>query len=227
MGSTASWDDPSRRILRAPAWPEENRTMHVALHKPVGYSCSHNRVESPVVDELLPETLQERGLEPIGRLDRATSGLLILTTDGQSIHALGHADHKVEKQYRIGFRGLLPASVIDRFAEGIRVPGYATPTRPADLVIVRPCRFRGTELDEKLGEATLVLREGRNRQVRRMFRAVRANVVTLHRERIGGYWLPPALLPGEFCRLTASDRAALHEGSPPSPDRPPPHLEGA
>ena len=187
--------------------------MHVALHKPVGYSCSHNHAESPVVDELLPEALRGTGLEAVGRLDRATSGLLIPTTDGQSIHALGHADHKVEKQYRIGFRGLLPASVIERFAEGIRVPGYATPTRPADLVIDRPCRFRGTDVEEKLGEATLVLREGRNRQVRRMFRAVRVNVVTLHRERIGGYWLPPTLLPGEFCRLTASDRVALHGGS--------------
>jgi len=187
--------------------------MHVALHKPVGYSCSHNLAESPVVDELLPDSLRGRGLEAVGRLDRATSGLLILTTDGQSIHTLGHADHKVEKQYRIGFRGLLPASVIERFAEGIPVPGYATPTRPADLVIVRPCRFRGTDVDERLGEATLVLREGRKRQVRRMFRAVRANVVTLHRERIGGYWLPRTLGPGEFSRLTAIERLALHRRS--------------
>ena len=155
--------------------------------------------------------------EPVGRLDRATSGLLILTTDGHFLHALGHADHAVEKQYRVGFRGLLPSSVIERFAEGVDVPGYATPTRPADLVIVHPCRFRGTDVDERLGEATLVLREGRNRQVRRMFRTARVNVVTLHRERIGGYWLPSTLLPGEFCRLTASDRVALRGRATTSP----------
>jgi len=180
--------------------------VHIALHKPRGYSCSHNRGEAPVLDELLPPALRECGLQPVGRLDRDTSGLLILTTDGRLNHALTCPANKVEKQYRIGFRGVLSATAAASVAAGIQIEGDPEPTLPAQLVVERVTRFRSAVCEEELGEATLVLREGRHHQVRRMFRALRANVVTLHRERIGGIVLPPGLVVGDFVELPADAR---------------------
>jgi 16S rRNA pseudouridine516 synthase len=178
--------------------------VHIALHKPRGFSCSHNSGESPIIDELMGEMWGELPLQPIGRLDRDTSGLLILTTDGQLIHQLAQPGKKVEKKYRIGYRGVLPEDAVALCAKGMRIEGYATPTLPSRLVIERPTRFRSAESEERLGEATLVLHEGRHHQVRRMFRALGSNVVTLHRERFGAYELPPEMTPGEHIEIDAA-----------------------
>ena len=178
--------------------------VHIALHKPLGFSCSHNPTEAPIIDELLEEGCGKLPLQPVGRLDRDTSGLLILTTDGQLIHQLAQPGQKVEKKYRIGYRGVLPEDAVSLCAQGIQIDGYAAPTLPSRLAVERPTRFQTADSEERLGEATLILHEGRHHQVRRMFRALGANVVTLHRERIGAFDLPSDLSPGDYVEIDAA-----------------------
>ncbi len=177
------------------------RHVYLALNKPRGYACSHATREAPIIDSLLPEALRGIGLQAVGRLDRDTSGLLILTTDGPLIHRLGQPGSGVEKAYRVGYRGVLPVDAVERFSAGLRLEGFAQPTRAARLVIESAGRFGSANAGERLGQATVVLHEGRHHQIKRMFRALRTKVVTLHRERIGGYVLPPDLAPGAVAPL--------------------------
>lgn len=171
------------------------------LHKPVGLACSHDVRESPIVFDLLSDTLARRGLRIAGRLDRATSGLLVLTTDGDLVHRLTHPARKLPKRYRIRFEGALAEDAIERCRAGLWLTGEGRPTRPAELTI------EGTD------RATLVLREGRTHQVRRMMRALGAEVVALHRDRIGGLELPSDLSPGSLRPLTAEERSRLSSES--------------
>ena len=167
------------------------------LHKPVGFSCSHDDRESPIVSDLLPETLRRRSLLIAGRLDRATSGLLILTTDGDFVHRLTHPTRKIPKRYRIEFDGELVEDAVARCREGFLLTGEDRPTRPAELDLDGP------------GRATLVLREGRTHQVRRMIRTLGGEVVSLHRDRVGGLGLPEDLEPGDLRPLEREERALL------------------
>ena len=165
----------------------------VMLHKPLGYACSHNPAEAPLVAQLLPAHLLADGFEPIGRLDRETSGLLLLTANGDLNHRLTHPKHKIEKEYQVTFTGALPANAVSRVAAGIDLQGDDEPTAPADLTV----------LDAQ--HATLILREGRFHQVRRMFAALGVEVTNLHRTRVGGLMLPTTLPPGEFAEGSQAD----------------------
>jgi 16S rRNA pseudouridine516 synthase len=167
--------------------------LHCVLHKPVGYACSHDARESPILDELLPEAWRALGLEPAGRLDRETSGLLVLSTDGDLIHRLTHPAKKIEKRYRVRYSGDLPPDAAERCAAGLLLRGESTPTRPA-------------RLDAQAGgSATLHLGEGRYHQVRRMFAALGVHVTSLLRDRVGDYELSTDLEPGAFRRLSDAD----------------------
>ena len=209
--------DASRRIAGEAVWLREERVNSPAelrdfvLHKPLGLSCSHDERESPLVFDLLSETLRRRGLRIAGRLDRATSGLLILTTDGDLVHRLTHPTRKLPKRYQIEFEGALASDSVERCAAGFllsgeemsgdEMPGDERPTRPAELRIERP------------GHATLVLREGRTHQVRRMIRRLGGEVVGLQRDRIGDLELPPDLAPGDLRPLAPEERTLLLSAS--------------
>jgi 16S rRNA pseudouridine516 synthase len=172
-------------------------TRDYLFHKPVGLACSRDPRESPLVYDALEPSLRGRPLQIAGRLDRATSGLLVLTTDGDFVHRLTHPTRKLPKRYRIGYRGELVADAVARCEAGILLEGEEKPTRPAELVL------------DGLGRATLCLREGRTHQVRRMFRALGAFVETLHRDRIGDLDLPADLAPGVVRPLAPEERALL------------------
>jgi 16S rRNA pseudouridine516 synthase len=167
------------------------------LHKPVGLSCSRDAREAPLVFDVLDPVLRQRPLQIAGRLDRATSGLLVLTTDGDFVHRLTHPSRKLSKRYRVGYRGELAPDAVMQCEAGILLDGEDRPTRPAVLTLDGP------------GQATLVLREGRTHQVRRMFRALGAFVEALHRDRVGGLDLPSDLAPGAFRPLEAFERTLL------------------
>ncbi|MAG33227.1 MAG: 16S rRNA pseudouridine(516) synthase [Deltaproteobacteria bacterium] len=167
------------------------------LHKPVGLCCSHDERESPLVFDLLDDALRRRSLRMAGRLDRATSGLLVLTTDGDLVHRLTHPGKKIVKRYRIGFEGELAGAAVECCREGLSLRAGERPTLPADLVIDGP------------GRATLALREGRTHQVRRMMRALGVEVVALHRDRVGALVLPPDLEPGALRPLAPEERELL------------------
>ncbi|MFK7898602.1 MAG: pseudouridine synthase [Myxococcota bacterium] len=167
------------------------------LHKPLGVSCSRDVREAPLVFDLLDEVLRQRDLKIAGRLDRATSGLLILTTDGDLVHRLTHPTRKVPKRYRIEFEGELAPDAAAQCEAGILLRGEERPTRSAIFSLDGP------------GKATLELREGKTHQVRRMIRALGGEVVGLHRDRVGCFPIPNSLSPGELRPLEPEERALL------------------
>ncbi len=177
----------------------ESPAAHVdfLMHKPIGLACSHDQRESPLVFDLLDGALARRDLEIAGRLDRETSGLLILTTDGDLIHRLTHPTRKLPKRYRIQYKGELAVDAVEQCQAGILLGNDPRPTRPAELEL------------QGAGKATLVLREGRTHQVRRMIRALGGEVVGLHRDRVGNFILPDDLLSGDLRPLDPGGRALL------------------
>ena len=148
----------------------------IIMHKPLGHACSHNPHESPLVYDMLPDNWPD--YQTIGRLDRDTSGLLLLTTDGQLNHRLTSPKHAVEKEYHLAFTGELKknASVIGTTFQQRQRHQLTLddgPCRPATL------KLHGDN------RATVIVTEGRYHQVRRMIAAVDGNVTELHRARIG------------------------------------------
>lgn len=148
----------------------------ILLNKPVGYVCSHNEEEGQTVYELLPERWRKR--EPqvvtIGRLDKDTSGLLLLTDQHDLVHRLTSPKHHVDKVYEADLDRPLAAEAIELFKSGTLIlKGETKPCLPAQLDILS---------DKK---ARLTLQEGRYHQVRRMFAAVGNHVVALKRLQFG------------------------------------------
>lgn len=166
--------------------------LYVAFHKPLGCTCSH-REEGRLIYDLLPEQWQRRsgGVSSVGRLDKETSGLLLLTDDGAFVHALTSPKRHVPKLYAYECSAPVPESARELFASGsLMLEGETTPCLPAELV-------RETALAGRL-----TLHEGRYHQVRRMLAAVGAPVVRLHRLAIGPLSLEELhLAPGEWCAI--------------------------
>ena len=160
------------------------------LHKPVGRVCSHDEREGPSVYSLLPARWRERNpqVTSIGRLDKDTSGLLLLTDQSPLVHRLTSPKHKVPKIYRATVDRELTPELVPAFASGLKLAGEPAPCAPAELRIVSP------------HEAELTLTEGRYHQVRRMFSTRGYTVLTLHRARFGGLELGD-LPPGEWREL--------------------------
>jgi 16S rRNA pseudouridine516 synthase len=146
------------------------------LHKPLGLVCSHDEREGPNVYSLLPPRWRQRNpqVTSIGRLDKDTSGLLLLTDQSELVHQLTSPKHKVPKVYRATFDTDLPAGLAGIFAAGTLVlKGEDSPCAPAGLNALGP------------REAELTLTEGKYHQVRRMFASQGREVLTLHRTRFG------------------------------------------
>ena len=146
------------------------------VHKPVGLVCSHEEREGPNVYGLLPERWRHRNpqITSIGRLDKDTSGLILLTDQSELVHRLTSPKHKVPKIYCATVSHDLAPELVALFASGTLVlPEENTPCAPADLKIIAP------------REAELTLTEGRYHQVRRMLASQGNEVLTLHRSKFG------------------------------------------
>lgn len=171
----------------------------VLLHKPVGLVCSHDAREGPNVYSLLPPRWRERNpqVTSIGRLDKDTSGLLILTDRSELVHQLTSPKNKVPKRYCVTVDRDLPADLPALFASGaLLLDGDPHPCAPAELTLTGP------------RSANVVLTEGRYHQVRRMFvAACGATVLTLHRDRFGSLRLDD-LVAGAWRLLPATMSAA-------------------
>ena len=174
------------------------------FNKPLGYACSTDPREAPLIEELVPPPYSTIGVNPAGRLDRDTSGLLILTTDGGLIHRLTSPKAGKPKRYRITYTGKLSSNAVGRVAKGLELPDDKDPCRPAELILEGPDR-----LAEGCFLATLILTEGRYHQVRRMIAELGGEVVGLHRDRIGALNLPTDLLPGQLRELTPEELLQL------------------
>ena len=172
------------------------------LHKPLGVTCSHKEAGGLVYD-LLPDRWRQRdpAISTIGRLDKQTSGLLLLTDDGALLHKVISPKRHVPKQYEAVLDRPLKGDEAAIFAAGgLLLDGDDKPLLPATMVA----------LDER--RARLTLTEGRYHQVRRMFAAVGNHVVALHRDRIGGLDLPADLEPGQWRLMTPADIAQVFAG---------------
>ena len=166
--------------------------LYVALNKPLGCTCSH-REEGELVYDLLPQQWMDRGdgVSTVGRLDKETSGLLLVTDDGAFVHALTSPKRHVPKVFEFECSAPVPASAVALFASGeLLLNGETTPCLPAELEITGECT------------GCLTLHEGRYHQVRRMLAAVGAPVTRLTRTAIGPLKLADLnLAPGEWCAI--------------------------
>lgn len=173
----------------------------VLLHKPAGYECSRKPQHHPSVLQLLPPPLRERGVQPIGRLDEDTTGLLLLTDDGQLNHQLSSGKGKVPKVYLATTRHPLDAEQVGRLLAGVLLNDEPVPVVAAAAEIVDDFQLR------------LTVTEGKYHQVKRMVAAAGNRVETLHREALGGLALPVDLKPGEWRWLAAIDHDRLRKSA--------------
>jgi 16S rRNA pseudouridine516 synthase len=178
--------------------------MALMLHKPTGVTCSHKEAGA-LVYELLPGRWRQRepAISTVGRLDKDTSGLLLLTDDGALLHRIISPKRHVPKRYLATLARPLTGDEAATFASGeLMLEGEDKPLLPAVL--------------EPMSETTawLTITEGRYHQVRRMFAAVGNHVAALHRDRIGGLDLPADLAPGEFRLMGEADIAAVFGAEP-------------
>ncbi|MFP4614486.1 MAG: pseudouridine synthase [Thiohalorhabdus sp.] len=185
-------------LVKGPTQPE---TRVLAYHKPVGEVCTRSDPQGrPTIFDRLPAPGVGRWLQ-VGRLDVNSSGLLLLTTDGDLANGLMHPSRKVEREYRVRVRG---------------VPDEATRERLVSRVELEdgPARFQSVELLPVRGrhaDLRVVLTEGRKREVRRLLEAVGHPVSRLLRTRYGPVPLPRDLEPGQYRELGAETVAALRD----------------
>lgn len=156
--------------------PDHPEGLLLLLHKPIGLVCSHDEREGPNVYSLLPPRWRQRNplVTSVGRLDKDTSGLLLLTDQSDLVHRLTAPKHKVPKVYRATLDADLPAGLGELFAAGtLMLKGETAPCAAAELRVLGP------------REAELTLTEGRYHQVRRMFASQGCEVLSLHRQAFG------------------------------------------
>ncbi|MFT2097029.1 pseudouridine synthase [Marinomonas sp. 2405UD66-6] len=173
------------------AWPSEG---YYLMHKPAGYVCANQDPDHPVVLDLLPSHLGQ-SLNIVGRLDKDTTGLLLLTTDGQWLHRITSPRNACGKRYRMTLADSISDDDLKQLEEGVLLNGESSLTLPA--------------VAERISEDEiyLTIQEGKYHQVKRMLAAVGNKVELLHRDQIGLLALDADLQAGEFRQLTETEVA--------------------
>ena len=202
-------EEPDRRIAVTRDLSERMRIqgkpldpppgLALMLHKPLGVTCSHKEA-GPLVYSLLPERWRRRdpAISTVGRLDKDTSGLLLMTDDGALLHKIISPRAKISKRYRVSLDRPLRGDEAEIFASGtLMLDNEDKPLLPAQLEVTSDT------------SAFLTLTEGRYHQVRRMFAALGNHVTDLHRDRIGALALPDDLAPGQYRLLGEADLALI------------------
>lgn len=172
----------------------------IMLHKPIGYTCS-TKDQGELIYDLLPPRFRLRSpiVANVGRLDRETSGLLLLTDDGVLLHRISSPKHKLAKVYEVTLARDMKGNEAVLFASGtLMLESEKEPLAPAQLTVINS------------RQARIIVTEGRYHQVRRMFAAVGNHVEALHRSQIGGLTLGD-LLVAEWRILNDADRLKLFE----------------
>jgi len=166
------------------------------LNKPRGYVCATKDREHPVVIDLLDEPRLDK-LQIAGRLDIDTTGLVLITDDGQWNHAVTSPRRECNKVYYVCTADNISPETASRFERGVMLDGEKARTKPARMELI--CA----------NEARLTISEGKYHQVKRMFAAVGNHVEELHREAIGGIVLDPDLAEGEYRALSDEEIASV------------------
>ncbi|MBQ9663212.1 MAG: rRNA pseudouridine synthase [Oscillospiraceae bacterium] len=172
------------------------RFRYFLLDKPTGVITASKDPHQPTVLDLFPPELRRQGIFPVGRLDKDTSGLLLITNDGEFAHRVISPKSGLAKVYRATVEGSLTPEDVERFRNGI-VLADGTKCLPAGLEILSE------------GECLVTVREGKYHQVRRMLAAVGKPVLTLRRLSVGPLSLDPALAPGGYRELSEEDLCTL------------------
>lgn len=173
----------------------------ILLNKPLGMTCSHKE-DGPLVYDVLPRRWRARdpAISTVGRLDKQTSGLLLLTDDGDLLHRIISPRRHVRKTYRATLARPMKGTEAALFASGtLMLEGESKPLAPAELDVLSAT------------EALLTVTEGRYHQVRRMFAAAGNHVEALHRISLGGLTLPDGLATGGWMLLDAQGIAAIFD----------------
>ncbi len=168
---------------------------YVMLNKPAGYECSQRPKHHPSVLSLLPIQFRNRGLQTVGRLDEDTTGLLLLTDDGQFLHIYTSPKKNIAKVYRATVKHPLTDAQLTALCAGVVLHDDPEP------VVAQSAIARDAHTLE------LTVTGGKYHQVKRMVAAVGNRVEALHRERMGEFCLPPDLKSGEWCYVEP-DRAS-------------------
>ena len=172
---------------------------HVMLYKPAGLLTAARDAKQPTVMDLLPPVYRGIGCMPVGRLDKDTTGVLILTCDGELNHRLLSPGRHVDKRYRALVEGELTEKDVETFAAGMDLGDFTA--QPAKLTILGP------------STAEVIISEGKFHQVKRMFSAVGHEVLELHRCAFGPLELDPALAEGQWRELTTEEVNALRQAA--------------
>lgn len=165
--------------------------IYIVINKPPGYVTSCEQENDRIVLDLVD--IPER-VYPVGRLDKDSSGLLILTNDGRLHHKLSHPSFDHEKEYEVSVAAPIPTGALNSMARGL--PMMGSKTRPAEIKRISTRRFR------------IVLKEGKNKQIRRMVRKVGNRVIDLKRTRIANIHLG-RLAPGSWRHLKPAEKKEL------------------
>lgn len=179
---------------------EEEKKVYILLNKPVGYITSvSDDLERPTVMDLVQDV--DARIFPVGRLDYNTSGMLIMTNDGDFAYKVAHPKHQMPKTYRALVAGVLSDAKCAKLRDGVDIGGFVTSKAKVEVVKGHP---RSTVVD-------ITICEGKNRQVRKMFKAVGNNVQELQRIAIGDIPLG-RLAEGHYRKLTREEVEYLKGG---------------
>lgn len=197
-------DDPAadfdvaglRFTVEGQTWKYREKA-YLMLHKPAHYECSHKTLHHPSIYRLLPAPLVERGVQCIGRLDEDTTGLILLSDDGQFIHRMSSPKWKVPKVYEVTAKHEVDDRQIKALLAGVQLLD-----EPETIAALACESISGHVIH-------LTLAEGKYHQVKRMLAAVGNRVEGLKRIRIGALDLPQDLASGEWRWLEASDMERL------------------
>ncbi len=177
---------------------------YLMLHKPARTECSQKPSTYPSIYSLLPSPLRLRpqksavqGVQAVGRLDQDTTGLLLLSDDGQFIHRMSSPKKQLPKVYEVTVKHPLDEKQVKKLLDGVVLDDDPKPVRAAACEIV--------DMDAAKLHLRLTLTEGKYHQVKRMLAAVGNRVEGLHRSRIGALELPDDLKPGQWRWLVAAD----------------------
>ncbi|MCX7655046.1 MAG: rRNA pseudouridine synthase [Treponemataceae bacterium] len=195
----AFFDLPEGTLLtvHGVSWPYVQR-LYVALNKPVGYECSRAPTHHESVFELLPSHFIRRGVQPVGRLDWDSEGLLLFSDDGPFIHALTSPKKHIPKTYLVTTKAPCTKGMVRALLQGVLLKGETELCRALSCTICGDFQLE------------LVIDEGRYHQVKRMVAAVGNHCVGLKRVRIGGLSLEMlGLSEGQWAYLKAEDLLAL------------------
>ena len=182
--------DPQTDIITVEGHPEPIKQiqdfLYVAMNKPTDYiTTQKDDLHRQEILDLVPKALQNKGLKPIGRLDKDTEGLIILTNDTELINQLTHPRYEREKEYKAIIESQLTPAHKERLEEGILLPEEENPTLP--------CKIKVLETTTQQTTLSITLKEGKKRQIRKMFKQIDQPVIYLQRIRVGNLTLgsPP------------------------------------